>query len=390
MPYARPTLSDLRTRIWSDITGAASGIVMLLQKAVLRALGTVFAGFVYGLYGYLDWIAKQAVPFTSEDEYLAAWGALKDVYLEAASPTTLQVGFTNCTSGATVDANVSITRQDNTQYLTVGNATVAADGTVTLTVQAVTAGSAANCEVGTQLSLGQSVDGMQSTGAVTAIVSEGVDVETQDSFRERVMSAFQEPAQGGDQNDYVTWARAASGVTRAWCMPNGFGAGTVVVYFMMDDAESANGGFPQGTDGVSQYDQGPNGLPRGTVATGDQLEVANALIDEQPVTALVYACSPIKNAIGFSITGLDAAGSTTQAAVESALSDMFYRDGEPKGTINWSDITAAVSSVTGTSGYLITAVTSTVNGTTTSLSPNANLVMAAGELPVLGTVTFPD
>lgn len=388
MPYARPTLSDLRTRIWSDITGAASGIVMLLQKAVLRVLGTVFAGAVSGLYGYLDWIANQAVPFTSEDEYLAAWGALKNVYLEAAVPTELQVGFTNCAPGAAVDENVSITRQDNTQYLTVGNATVAADGTVTLTVQAVIAGSAANCSVGVQLSLGQSVDGMQSTGTVTAIVTEGADVETQDSFRGRVIDAFQEPAQGGDANDYVTWARAVAGVTRAWCTPNGFGAGTVVVYFMMDEAEASNGGFPQGADGVSQYDQGPNGQPRGVIATGDQLEVADALIDEQPVTALVYLCSPIKNAIGFTISGLSAAGSTTQSAVESELSDLFYRNGVPKGTINWSDITAAVSSVTGTSGYLITAVTSTVSGTTTDLAPNANLVMSAGELPVLGTVNF--
>jgi uncharacterized phage protein gp47/JayE len=45
------------------------------------------------------------------------------------------------------------------------------------------------------------------------------------------------------------------GVTRAWCAPNGFGSGTVVVYTMWDSAEAAHNGFPQGTDGVSQNER---------------------------------------------------------------------------------------------------------------------------------------
>ena len=39
----------------------------------------------------------------------------------------------------------------------------------------------------------------------------------------------------GDNDDYVAWATEVPGVTRAWCSPNGMGAGTVVVRFVRDD-----------------------------------------------------------------------------------------------------------------------------------------------------------
>lgn len=389
MPYSRPTLTELRTQIGSDIQTGLGSILAFLQKAVLKILGAALAAMIWGVYGYLDWIAKQAVPWTSEDEFLAGWGALKDTYLKEARPAVLQIQFTGATPGTPLDAGTGISRQDSVLYTVTANAEVAGDGTLIATITAVDAGSAANCDNGTSMTLTSAVPGIPSTGAVSSTVTAGADVEEQEDYRTRVMEAYQNPAQGGAQSDYVKWATDIAGVTRAWCQPNGFGPGTVVLYFMMDDVESAHEGFPQGSDGVSQYDQGPDGNPRGVVATGDQLTVVNAIVTTQPVTALVYACAPIENQIGFTISGLSSAGSTTQADVNSALSDVFFRNGVPKGTIDWSDITGAVNSVPGTSGYLITAVTSTVGGVTTSLSPNANITMAAGQLPVLGTVTYP-
>ncbi|NTZ82189.1 baseplate J/gp47 family protein [Burkholderia metallica] len=386
MPYSRPTLTDLKKQIWTDITTSLGLVVSLLQRAVVKILGSALAGLVYGLYGYLDWIARQAVPWTATDEYLAAWGALKGVYLKAAQPTELHVQFHGA-ANTPIPSDIGVSRQaDGFAYTITSGATTDSSGNATVTVTAVSAGSAGNCDDGTAMVLSTAVDGIQSNGSVVDTITQGSDVESPDEFQGRVIQAYQNPAQGGDQQDYVEWAEAIAGVTRAWCMPNGFGAGTVVVYFMMDDAEANNGGFPEGTDGVSQYDKGPDGSPRGVVATGDQLTVADAIVTDQPVTALVYACSPIKNALGFTISGIDS--SAAQASTKDSLSDVLFRNGAPKGTIEWSDITGAVNSVSGTGGYLITAVTSTVNGVTTNLPTNANIVMGAGQLPVLGTVNF--
>ena len=357
----------------------------LLQKAILKIVGSALAALVFGLYGYLDWIAKQAVPFTAEDEFLAGWGALKRVYLEPATQAILTVQFTG---GAGVDlpAGTPVNRTaDGFAYVTTADAIVVG-ATVTASIKAITAGSAGNCDDGTSVSLAAAVTGIQSSGSVTATVTAGADVESQDDFRSRVMFAFQNTAQGGDEADYVSWARGVPGVTRAWCAPNGFGAGTVVVYFMMDNAESAHGGFPQGTNGVSQHDQGPGGAPRDVVATGDQLTLADALITEQPVTALVYACSPIQNQIGFHIAGVSS--STTQTEIDAALADLMLREGVPGGTIDLSDVNSAIGSVPGAAGYLIEAITSTVGGVTTTYPTNTNITNATGQLPVLGTVTY--
>ncbi|MBR8435195.1 baseplate J/gp47 family protein [Burkholderia cenocepacia] len=386
MPYSRPTLTDLKKQIWTDITTSLGLVVSLLQRAVVKILGSALAGLVYGLYGYLDWIARQAVPWTATDEYLAAWGAMKGVYLKGAQPSALQVQFQGA-ANKPIPVGTGVSRQaDGFAYSVTTGATSDSSGNATVIVTAVVAGSAGNCDSGTAMVLSSAVDGVQSNGSVVGTVTQGTDVESPDEFQGRVIQAYRNPAQGGDQQDYVDWAEAIPGVTRAWCMPNGFGAGTVVIYFMMDDAEAGNGGFPEGTNGVSQYDKGPDGTPRGVVATGDQLTVADAIVTEQPVTALIYSCSPIKNALGFTISGI--ASSAAQAAVEGSLSDVMFRNGAPKGTIEWSDITGAINSVPGTSGYLITAITSTVNGVTTPLPTNANVVMGAGQLPVLGTVNF--
>jgi len=385
MPYSRPTLSSLISEIWSDITSSTGLVVTLLQKAVLKIVGKALAGAVNGLYGYLDWISKQAVPFTSSGEFLAGWGGLKKVYLKAATPSVLTVQLTG-TSGTPLTAGTNINRTaDGFAYTTTADA-VWTGSTATVNIQAVTAGTDGNCDVGTSVSLAQGITGIQSSGSVTAVVTTGTDVETQDEFFARVMEAFQAPVQGGNEGDYVTWVLAVSGVTRAWCAPNGFGAGTVVVYFMMDDAESEHAGFPQGTNGVSANDQGPGGTPRGVVATGDQLTVANALITEQPATALVYACSPIENQIGFNLTGV--ASATTRTAIESALQDLFQREGEPGGTVDLSDVYSAIGSVSGAAGYIVSSITSTVSGTTTTYPANSNITNSTGQLPVLGAVSW--
>src|SRR5690349_6988912 len=86
MPFARPTLTALRNQSLQDITtSGVPGLDGLLRNAVLRVLAWVMAGLAYSEYGYLDWIARQSVPFTAADEFLEAWAALIGVYRKDAN-----------------------------------------------------------------------------------------------------------------------------------------------------------------------------------------------------------------------------------------------------------------------------------------------------------------
>ena len=376
MPFSRPTLTTLRAQAEQDVVAATQGGGTLLRKAVLRILAWVQAGLAHLHYGYLDWIARQAVPFTATDEYLEGWAGLKAVTRKPATAAQFTVTFAG-TNGTVLPAGSSVVRQaDGAAYTTNADATVAS-GTVTPTVTAAIAGADGNSDVGVAMVLGQAVAGIQSGGTVAAVVVSGADVEDVDAFRSRMLQVYQAPPQGGAKTDYVEWSEAVAGVTRAWVAPNGMGVGTVVVYVMLDEAESAHGGFPQGTNGVATSET--RGSP---TATGDQLTVANALYPLQPVTALVYVVAPVATAVNFTISNI---ASGLRTAVSNAISDLFLRNGSPGGvtlmdgsaggTIELKDVWAAINSVAGTSDFLIT-------------SPAADITMAAGHLPTLGTITW--
>ncbi|KVZ18645.1 phage baseplate protein [Burkholderia stagnalis] len=386
MPFARPTLTELRSQVASDIASAVKGSDPLLRYSNLKITGDAQAGLAHLHYGYLDWISKQSVPWTSSGEFLAAWGALKGVYQKDATSASGTITFPG-TAGTVINSGVSIVRGDGVAYTTTASATVGSNGSLTVAAQTVSAGADGNCDAGVQMTLGTAIPGIQSTGSAATAFTGGADQETEDSFYARVMAAYQASPQGGAKSDYPTWAKAVSGVTRAWCMPYGFGAGTIVVYAMLDQANASNQGFPQGSNGISSSDVLPNGNPRGTVAMGDQLAIANAIYPLQPVTALVYVCAPLPNSLAFTISGLTNASTTTRSAVQAAISEVLTSYGDPRGgTIDLSYIESAIAAVPNTAGFVITNVVGTQGGSQTTYP--GNITSQVGYLPVLGSVTF--
>lgn len=384
MPYARPTLSDLRAQVAADIAAGLPGADGLLRFSGLNILGTALAGLAQLQYGYTDWVAKQSNPFTATDEFLEAWAALKKVFRKAASQagsvTPGQVTFQGV-NGTPLPIGTLLVRGDGVQYTTTSAGTVAGNTVAVNAVanadQAGLTGAFGNCVVGTAITLGTAIANITSTGSVTVAFTGGADVEADDSLRSRMLQAYQNVPQGGAQADYVTWALQVSGVTRAWCNPSGFGAGTVVVYAMLDTAEAANGGFPQGVNGVAT--QETRGSP---TATGDQLTVANWIYPLRPATALVYVVSPVPQPINFTISGSSGFSSATKGAIAAAISGVLVLYGSPlgsvagqNGVINLSYIESAIAAIPGTAGFVIGA-------------PTGNIVGTTGQLPVLGTITW--
>ena len=166
------------------------------------------------------------------------------------------------------------------------------------------------------------------------------------------------------------------------------GPGTVSVYFMMDAAEAAFGGFPQGMNGVAA------GEPRDVAATGDQLALANYVFSKCNVNALVYGCAPTANTISMTVSGLSTANSAVKAAIQAAVAAVFLKEGSPGGvrlddgsmggTIDLSDIEAAIGSVSGSAGYVISALTASAG----AASPTSNITSSFGALPTLAPIDF--
>ncbi len=379
MPFPRPNLTALRTQAMQDITASdlpnADGF---LRRAVLRVLAWVQAGLAYLHYGYLDWISLQSTPFTATGEYLEAWAALaptpvlREAPTYASGPASWPGVYATPPAVTDLPAGAVCARSDGVQFATLADATVGPSGTVSVTVVALVAGSNGNTDSGATLTLGVAIAGIDAAGAATGPITGGADLELDSSLRTRMLESYAAPPHGGNQADYVTWALEVTGVTRAWCAPSGAGPGTVVVYFMMDTAESAFGGFPQGSNGVATLET------RDTAATGDQLAVANAIYPLRPVTPLVYAVAPQAEAVAFTIAGLLAISIAQQAQVSAALAGLFLQKDSPLGTtsIQQSDCDSAISAIGGLPSFAIT---------TPSSWP---ITSSVGYLFTLGTVSY--
>jgi uncharacterized phage protein gp47/JayE len=378
MPFSRPSLTELRQMTAADINAALPGVDALLRFSNLGILGDVLAGLANGQFGYLDWIALQAVPFTATGEFLEGWAALKGITRQTAGAAAGVVSFV-ATTGAVVPAGTVVNRTDGVAYVTSANATAIANA-VACPVVASAGGASGNAAAGTSMALGTGISGVASTGSVSTALIGGTDVETDPNLRSRMLAAYAAPAQGGALADYVTWALDVPGVTRAWVKPNAMGPGTVTVLFMMDSVEAAHGGFPQGTTGCSSFET------RGATATGDQLALADALFALQPVTAQVYTAAPIPNTISLTIAGIAGASSTTQAAIGGAAAAALLAGSAPGGLTNVSAIEAAIAAVPGSEGFVITGITASAG--TVTLGAAGNIQSNAGALPRLGAVIY--
>lgn len=380
MPYNRPTLTELRARNLAAIEAELKWVGTPLRFSNLNILGAADAGLAYLHFGYLDWVAKQSVPWSATDENLAGWAALKSVTQKAASAGTNNTTIFTGTNGATIPAGTVLNRGDGYQYTTDVEIDIGTASTATGAITAVLpdpnddptgGGEAGNTPAGTQLTLDVSISGVDSTATISTAITDGADIETEDAFRSRTLLAYQNTPQGGNNDDYEGWALEVSGVTRAWTARRLMGAGTVGVYIMIDGDDTSNHGFPVGTDGISELEDWS-----AVKATGDQGRVADYIYPLQPVTALVYVCSPIMKTVNFIIDGISTADSTTTAAINAAIDDVFFESGNPTGgKVLLSDLVIALSNVSGTSGFILT-------------SPSANIITAIGELPVRGAVTY--
>lgn len=378
MPYARSNLATLRQQAAADLAAALPGADPLLPTSNLAILADILAAGAHGMLGYLDFIAKQAVPFTAVDEAFEGWAAFKGVVRKPATQAAHPATFP-ATAGAIIPAGTPVSRSDGLAYVTVAEVTAGGGGSVTVQLQAVAAGAAGTLATGAPVVLGEAVAGVTSSGVAAAGGSPGVDVEAFEAFRTRVLQVYANPPQGGAIADYVEWAQQVAGVTRAWCVPLGMGAGTVVVHMMLDFAQAAFGGFPQGVDGVAADET------RDTVAEGDQLTVADHIYPLRPVTALVYVVAPQANTVTFTIN-LPGSTVAVRDAAEAAIEAVFLAYGAPGGVVNNSTVESAISAILGTSGFVITAQACSDG----AVSPGAagNITSDPGFLPVRGAVTW--
>lgn len=362
MPFAVPSLGDLIARAREDFRARLEllpGASPTLRRSLALIASTVWAGVGHLFHGHLGWLSKQLFSKEGEREFLVLRAA---PYGLTPNPATYATGSATATgsNGSVIAINTVLKRSDGVRYRVTSEQTIAS-GTATLPLEALVAGASGNAAASTVLTFESPVGGVNSTATVTSggLVN-GVDEESTDAFRTRFAGHLQRPPEGGADHDYVAWALEVTGVTRVWVYRHELGLGTVVVRFVRDGDGAGSAILPD---------------------AGEVTAVQTKLDAKRPVAAEVTAAAPTALTVTYTFTGLTPNNATTQAKVTAALAELHETyaeagDGAGRGTLLISKIRNAIGDAEGVTDYVLS-------------SPSANVVPALGQLPILGTVTFP-
>jgi uncharacterized phage protein gp47/JayE len=314
MPWLTPTLKDVRSIVRDKIRGALPGADALIPNSVLRVMSDCQGALCHLTLQYIDWLALQLLPDTAEVEWLDRHG---NIWLVNADGTTgrkmatLAQGtadFTGSASGIVIPIGTILSSAASgaaVQYETLEDLVTGLAGSlVPGEIRALDPGIVGNLDPG--MSLSSDIAGI----TIAAVdVSGGVDEESDDDLRIRVLERIRQPPQGGDLEDYVRWALAVPGCTRAWCYPLEMGIGTVTVRVMFDDLRADNDGFPIAQD----------------------LAAVTGYIDSvRPVAVKdFWVLSPLKQRVEAYINDLTPDTPETRAAIEVSLREMLLNYAKP-------------------------------------------------------------
>lgn len=317
MPWVTPTLEELRATNRDNIQAKLRSGPMV-PNSVMRVMADSNAGLAYLTLLYIDWLSKQLLPDTAETQWLDRQASIW--LTQGRKAATFAQGVFNATgiAGTTVPAGSQLNAQGANGSVLLQTTAPAVLGVsptnvnfVALTpgVTGLGGGSTASFNVG--------IAGVDGTATIASI-ADGVDEETDDELRVRVLDRIRQPPMGGDANDYAQWALEVPGVTRAWTAANEMGMGTVTVRFMMDDLRAS-------------ADPLTNGFPNGD----DVLAVAAHLDTRRPVAVKdIFVSAPIPEQINFTISNLSDDSVATKAAIEANVGKMLAEKAKPASSSN--------------------------------------------------------
>lgn len=329
-----PTTLDKRegSFVWDATIPAALELAQLyIELGLLHRVG-----FVATMYGaYLDLRASE-------------WGLERKPATQATGTLTLMG-----TAGVVIPAGTRFRTKSGIEFELVTDAGIDAGGTGTGGIRAVEAGTTGNVMAGAITEIPVAIQGLQSVMNNEATTG-GVDIESDDVLRERLLERMSRPATSGNIYHYIQWAKAVPGVGDARVVPIWNGPGTVKVILLDNNRQPASAEL---------------------VA-----EVVSYIEAERPIGATVTVVSA--TGVDISITAtieydaglytLEEITTEVEQAITAHLAQVAFR----QGYVSYAKLGAVLMGIDGLTDYSGLLV----NGGT------ANIVLADDEVPILGEV----
>ena len=359
MPFDRPSLQTLVQRTLADMNSRFEGNYNALRRRVTAGFARMMAGLAHGLYGYQEWVSRQILPDTQDEEILVRYGTIRGVQRKTEASAAGDIIVTGVT-GTVVPSGTTWQQADGTEYFSIAGATISG-GSAIVSVTAAEPGAAFNAAADIELTIVSPISGLDPVALVAAggIIG-GLDLETIGTYRQRVIERTATFITGANAAIYVLWAKEVADVTRAWCYENTPASGQVTVLFVCDDL----------------VDIIPDGAKVSEVADyiEEHTDPVTGLLVGRAVNCTMNVAAPSSQNINFTITPAPNT-SAVQAAIQAALEDLLRRESEPGGTILLTHIQEAISTAAGEDDHTLTV-------------PAANIELPVNTIGIMGVITW--
>lgn len=214
----------------------------------------------------------------------------------------------------------------------------------------------------TELTLQSPVSGLDDDCAVNVNgLTGGSDRETDDQFRDRLLDIIRNPVAHFNVSDITRLAKTVSTITRVFVQEVTPSDGQVTVYVMSDNET--------------------NPIPSAAKVT----EVKNALLTIKPANTSstdVIVSAPTQTSQAFTFSSLSPNTVTMQSSITENLRQFFAENTEIGTNIDEDAYRSAIfSTIDTTTGESVTSFALS--------APSGDITIAAGNIGVLGTVTYP-
>lgn len=193
---------------------------------------TVIGGLFWEALSTVRNMPNLYMPDVAEGVYLERWAGVQGVYRTLADYASGNVIFFG-SNGAFVPAGTVVTANNGNAYETLADVTIDASLAASAVVRAKQVGSQYNLIVNTPMSLGNAIAGVDSVTVGNSALTGGVDDETDDELRERMLLTIRSTSRYGTMCDFRDWALEVEGVEKSWVRMVG---GTIQVIVRLDGA----------------------------------------------------------------------------------------------------------------------------------------------------------
>lgn len=367
MAWQTPSLAALVTQAVRSFASHMPGADAALRRNNLNPVAKVVAGIAHGIYGYADWIARGRFVLTADGDLLDRHGAqMKPAVPRRQAAPASGILLVTAPITAQIFAGSVFTRSDGASFAADVGAVLVSGVETEVVVTALLAGSGGNTDAASVMTTVEGTAGIAAEVGPDGL-NGGAEQEDDETYRHRLLFAKAFPEHAGALPDFVRYVTEIPGVTRVFIEPGINGRATIGIYPMFDETN-------------------PNGIPAG----GDLIRTEDHLADRKPGGVLSYVLAATPQPVNVTVTGLSPDTPEIRLAVTEEIRAMLARKGRVAGTaythpsmpflasplsLPRSWFWEAVSSASGETSHVITV-------------PAADVAIAAGSIPTLGTVTF--